>query len=98
MTVITYSRGVADVQYTGHDWEAMRWFKKNDTLIIDELWRFIDSNRNLPFDSLYPMLKELYKNKTVRSFADIHKDEYQGKGVIEITTRGIFPKILITQD
>lgn len=77
---------------------AKRWCKKTDTLIIDKLWSIINENDNLSFDELYLKLKEYYKNKTEKSFAEI----YLEKGFenidryIQITNKSIiFPNILI---
>lgn len=91
MGIITYERGCADRMIFANDWEAGRWYKNNDTLVIHELWQFINTNRNLPFDKMYEMLKTLYKLKTVKSSADIQ----QHKNRIEILTKGVFPKIVI---
>lgn len=91
MAVITYERGYPNTTYFGTDWEAYRWVNKKDTLILDQLWRFINNNRMIPYEQLCELLKTFYKTKTVKSYAELHKD---GKR-FEITNRGIMPKILI---
>jgi len=93
MGIITYERGHANTTYFGTDWEAYRWTNKRDTLILDQLWSFINNNRMIPFEQLCELLKTFYKTKTVKSYAELHRDE----GRFEITNKGVLPKILIVK-
>lgn len=93
--VIEYTSGKADQEIQTETITAYKWNKKNETLIIYELWEIIDNNRDESFDDLYKLLKLYYSQKTVKSKAEIYKNE----DTIEITNRSIiFPNIIIIKN
>lgn len=94
---IEYTSGQADVDLTGEHINALRWYKKTDTLIIDDLWEVVENNIDETPEDLFNLLKLYYKNKTVRSRAEISFDRQSGR--IEITNKSIiFPNILIIKN
>lgn len=89
--IITYTQGRPDVITKGKDWEANRWRKSTDMDIVKILWQTIVANRELDFNQITELIKNTYKNKTVRSKISINYEEAQ----IEIIKKGIFPNIII---
>lgn len=93
--MIEYTSGKANSEIQTENITAYKWNKKNETLIIYELWEVIDNNRDESFDDLYKLLKLYYSQKKVKSKAEIYKNE----NTIEITNRSIvFPNILIKKN
>lgn len=92
--IITYERGCADTTKIGENWKALRWVKHNDSLIIYSLWKVILANLDKEFSEICELIKEGYKNKTVKSRVDI----YYENGKLEIIRKGVFPNIMIIKD
>lgn len=90
--VITYNSGEADRILESKTLTIHRWFKSGETKIIQDLWEVVMNNYEESFDNLYELLQIYRRHTTVRSRAEIYKDEK----TIEITNRSvIFPNILI---
>lgn len=89
--IITYTRGRADFERLGKNWIAYRWHKYSDTLILHNLWKVISDNLDKDFEEICEIAKSSYKNRTVKSRVDVHRE----KDSLEITRKGIFPNILI---
>lgn len=83
--------GQADWTIEGYDFTAHRWLKSKDTAIIDILWKVIKDNSETNFTNLSSLLREAYKNKTVRSKVNLSYDENR----FEVIRKGVFPSIMI---
>lgn len=62
-----------------------------DSLIVWQLLNIARKEKDKPTEEIYDILKEHYKNKTVRSSCHIIKNG----GDIEILTKGVFPRFYI---
>ena len=92
--IVTYNSGEADRMMESDTIIIQRWFKSGETLIIHDLWEVVMNNYEETFEDLYELLLLYRKHTTVKSRAEIYKDEK----TIEITNRSvIFPNILITK-
>lgn len=89
--IITYQSDPANLEIISLDWKAYRWWKDSDSQIIYKLWDEIKANPHLTYEELCEHLKTAYKEKTVKSSADM----YGCERYFEITTRGVLPKIII---
>lgn len=93
--IITYTQGRPTNVVLGKGWEARRWRKNTDTEVLAILWQtIIAAQKEKEFKELIELIKETYKNKTVRSRVEI----YYENDYIEIIKRGVFPSILILKD
>ena len=92
--IITYTSGARTGVVLGNGWEASRWHKHSDSLIIDQLWNTIHNNKHLDFRKVQKAVNYHYKNKTVRSraFFELNGDTF------DIVVKGVFPKIRIFKD
>lgn len=88
--IITYEKEAANKELKRDYFTAYRWYDIKDSLILDQLWKVIELNDS-NFNSLCSDIKQSYKNRTVKSRCDI----YYTENTLEITTRGIFPKIIV---
>jgi len=91
MTIVTYIKGPYKEVKSQSNWILYSDVGIKDSLIISQLLNVVKQNLNTPFEDLYSLLKESYKNKTVRSSCSI----YQTTNRIEIINRGIFPRFYI---
>jgi len=87
---ITYEIGQPSKEIERDYFKAYSWATFKDSLIIHQLLSVIE-NSDDKFDNLCAAIKEAYKNRTVKSRCDI----YQTEDRLEITTKGVFPKIVV---
>lgn len=92
--IITYQDTAKFTTFEGNGWTAYFYNRgKRDTAVIYEMWGWVSYHKDVSDkNELYLKLKEAYRNKKSRSFAEFSSP---GDSTIEITNKGVFPNILI---
>jgi len=90
---IEITQGRADQIKDYDHFEAHRWRKSNDTLILDNLWydTILDYGKYATYEQMVDEIKSAYKNKTVKSTVSF----YESDGRFEIIKKGVFPSIVL---
>lgn len=94
MGTITYTSDHWDTMFSGQNWKGYRWRKKKDTIIVDQIWNFINNNRNIEYNQLCELIKTFHKYKNAKSSVTIYHTEKK----LEIIRKGVFPNIVINKD
>ncbi len=94
--IVTYSSGSPGSTVKGPDWEAYRWRKSGDTLIIDHLWNECKrlAEEQIPFEECHGYLNKAKKTSGLKSYASI--STWGGHSIEVLGSRGILPRILLT--
>lgn len=87
---ITYEKNYRK-KCDGNGWSLMSDVGRKDSLIVHQLEKCVSDNWQMPFEDMYELLKDFYKNRDVRSSCSIYEDENN----IEVITKGVFPRFYI---
>lgn len=89
---ITYEKNYQK-KCEGNGWVLASVTSMNDSLIIRQLEKCAIDNTHIPFEDMYELLRDFYKNRDVRSSCSI----YELGDRIEVIVRGVFPRFFITK-
>lgn len=93
--IIEYTDTAKSTKVEGNDFTALLFNRKHNTNIIYELWSVVKENERKPFEEMYEILREAYKNRQSRSRCEIYRHT---DSMIEVNNKGVFPNILITKN